>query len=368
MPTNLERETTNNGTDRSKPDYSEQVKTKGEWMVEALNKLDLGEEPDWTLIGRPKGPILKTTPYKEENTMTTTLNLDTLKELRGRTNLSMSACKKALLETDNNIDNAIELLKKQGELKSKEKASAIASEGMVLAGVESYNVGAVVEVNSVTDFASRTPEFQTFAQTFLHHILCIDDIISEEQMKITKLREALVAKTGENIVCRRNKRFCYEGEEKIAMMAYNHPGNKLASLVVFECDEVKTAHDANYRLLMEDIAMQVAASDPLVVEKHQVSADAIAKQREIFEAQIKEEGKAPAERWPKIIDGKVEKWFKDAVLMEQLFIKDTSKSVSKLLADAGGKIKIVDFIRYGLGEGIEKTAKEDFGDEVAKML
>lgn len=298
----------------------------------------------------------------------TTLNLDTLKELRGRTNLSMSACKKALLETNNNIDNAIELLKKQGELKSKEKASAIASEGMVLAGVEDYNVGAIVEVNSITDFASRTPEFQTFSKAFLNHILCIDEIIEEQQTKISNMREALVAKTGENIVCRRNKRFCYEGEERIAMMAYNHPGNKLASLVVFECNEVATKNNPDFRSLMEDIAMQVAASDPLVVEKHQVAATAIAKQREIFEAQLREEKKSPEARWPKIIDGKVEKWMKDAVLMEQLFIKDTSKSISTLLAEAGGKIKVIDFVRYGLGEGIEKAAKEDFGDEVAKML
>jgi elongation factor Ts len=300
--------------------------------------------------------------------MATTINLDILKELRGRTSLSMTACKKALLETDNNIDNAIELLKKQGELKSKEKASAIASEGMVLAGAEYYNVGAVVEVNSVTDFASRTPEFQTFAKTFLDHILCIDEVVPAEQTKISKLREALVAKTGENIVCRRNKRFSYEGAERIVMMPYNHPGNKLASLVVFECDEPKTGHDVNFRSLMEDIAMQVAASDPLVVEKFQMPEATIAKQREIFEAQLKEEGKAPQERWPKIIEGKVEKWFKDVVLMEQLFIKDTSKSVSKLLADAGSKIKVVDFVRYGLGEGIEKATKEDFGDEVVKLM
>jgi elongation factor Ts len=280
----------------------------------------------------------------------------------------MGDCKKALLESDNNIDNAIDLLKKWGTLKSKEKASAIASEGMVIAGVADYGVGAIVEVNSQTDFTSKTPEFQAFTDTFLNHILCIDEIIDEEVAKISKMKDELSQKTGENIVCRRNKKFCWEHKEEIHQVAYNHPGNKLAALVVFEVAFPSLKTEENYRALMEDIAMQVAASDPLVVEKFQVPATTIAKQKEIFEAQLKEEAKAPQERWPKIIEGKVEKWFKDIVLMDQLFIKDTSRSIASLLEEAGGKVKIIDFVRYGLGEGIEKAAKEDFSDEVAKML
>lgn len=315
-------------------------------------------------LGDCNKPIIKTTPYKEA---TMALNMDTLKELRARTNLSMGACKKALLETDNNIDQAIDLLKKWGELKSKEKASAIASEGMVLSGVDNFNVGAIVEVNCMTDFCSKSPEFQTFAQTFLEHILFVNGFVQEEQLKITKLREALVQKTGENIVCRRNKLFAYEGDDHICQINYNHPGNKLASLVVFEATDIATKTDPSSRALMEDIAMQVAASDPIAVSEDNVTEAAILRQKEIFEGQLREE-KKPADRWSKIIEGKFDKWYKDTVLLKQLFIKDTSKSISKLLEEAGNKFKIVEFARYGLGEGIEKAAKEDLSEEVKKLI
>ena len=341
--------------------------TRANLMIEALAELDLGEEPEYIAYGKPTGAI------KTEKTMTTTIiNIDILKDLRARTSLSMGDCKKALVETNNNIDEAIDVLKKWGTLKSKEKASATASEGMVLASVHSpFNTGAICEVNSQTDFVSKSPEFQTFVQSFMDYLLFVnakDTNYTEAaaSQNITKLKDTLIQKTGENIVCRRHKFYGFDGNERVHQVCYNHPGNKLASIVVFEFDDLKAKTDPAIITLMEDVAMQIAASDPLVISKANLNKTHMLKQQEIFEGQLREEKKLETS-WSKIIEGKFNKWYKEAVLMEQLFIKDTSKTIAKLFEDTGNKMRIIEFMRYGLGEGIEKS-KEDLNEEVSKLI
>lgn len=282
------------------------------------------------------------------------VDLKLVKELRDRTNLGMNDCKKALEESNSNIEAAIDLLKKWGELKGKERASKVATEGKV--GGFANNGASVVgifEVNCQTDFVSNSPAFCELMDPF-------DKMNGFNEDKFEAKRKELSAQTGENIVLRRKE--VWTTSHNSAIRWYHHPGDKLEVLVEVSAP-IMTLAAMDFA---DECAMQVAAMAPLVVSKDDIPADMLVRQRRIFEAQLEEE-KKPAASWQKIIEGKFIKWRKDIVLLEQESIKDSKKTIEQMRQEAGKDVQILRFVRYALGEGLERK-QEDLANEVEKLI
>jgi len=280
-----------------------------------------------------------------------------VKELRERTGAGMMECKKALTETGGDIDAAIELMRKSGQAKAAKKASRVAAEGLVVIRLsDDGKQAAMVEVNCETDFVAKDANFSSFADAVTERVLETDvtdvaELVQQplhkgEDTTIETAREALVAKIGENMTVRRFVRIATSG----VIGAYRH-GVRIGVLVDME------GGDAD---LAKDVAMHVAASNPLCVSPDEVPADKLEKEREIFRAQAAESGK-PDNIVEKIIEGRVRKYLEEVTLLGQPFVKDPDTSVAKLLEKAGAKV--VGFHRYEVGEGIEKK-QEDFAAEV----
>lgn len=278
-------------------------------------------------------------------------NIHLIKQLRDRTNLSLDACKKALAASNDNIETAIDILKRWGELKAKEKENLLATEGVVLAKVDQENgIGGIIEVNCSTDFCSKSLEFRGFCNRFLEQVM----YSRFELEKITELRQELSAKTGENIVCRRNHYLDYANANLIYMTEYNHPGNKLAVLMSFEVSRPEIKAHKSFIEFAEDTAMQIAAMSPITISKDDIPNDMIDNQKEIFSDQIRKDGK-PEKLWAQMSDGKMNNWFKEVALLEQNSVKNPKQSINDLLQETikrvEGKIRIVEFFRYELGGG-----------------
>jgi elongation factor Ts len=278
-----------------------------------------------------------------------------VKELRERTGAGMMECKKMLVETDGDIELAIEELRKRGAAQADKKAGRIAAEGTIVTLVEG-NVGVAVEVNSETDFAAKNDAFMAFANQVAKSVLANKptdmealSISSIEAGKtVEQARQTLIQEIGENISVRRFERI--EAGDGEIIGAYQH-GNKISVLVQL----VKGSDD-----LAKDIAMHVAASKPVCISENQVPADLLAKEREIFTAQAADSGKPP-EIMEKIVDGRVRKYLAEVTLVGQPFVKDPDQTVGKLLKAAGAQV--MQFVRYEVGEGIEKK-EDDFVAEV----
>jgi elongation factor Ts len=299
-----------------------------------------------------------------------------VKELRERTQAGMADCKNALVESSGDMDKAVEIILKKGIVKAAARAGRVASEGEVATWIATdAKRGVIVEVNSQTDFVSRGEDFKTFVQNVVSvasKAAAGADLgaltYPGSDKTIDVVRQELVAKTGENCVVRRWA--LLEAREPNGwVQAYVHAGGKLAVLLHAEGPDPK---NAELRAFTENVAMQVAAMNPLVVAKGDVREADIAKQKEIFEAQLKEEGKPPA-AWPKILEGKVSKWFTEITLLGQDNVWDPpAGNIEKMRAELskklGGEIKIHAFARYSLGEGIEKPPAEDLAAEVAKTI
>jgi len=275
-----------------------------------------------------------------------------VKELRERTGAGMMDCKKALVEANGDIDAAAELLRKSGQAKADKKASRVAAEGAVIvrSGAGRH---AVVEVNSETDFVAKDDNFRAFAEKVADAVLAhapsdVDALMQLDAGGETfdEARRALIAKVGENIGVRRFDVL----ETKNPVGAYVHMG-RIGALV-----EIEGGNDE----LARDLAMQVAATSPRYVSADQVPADEVEKEREIFRAQAQQEGK-PAEIVEKMVEGRLRKQLDEITLLGQPFVKDPDKRVRDLLKASNAKV--VRFVRYGLGEGIEKK-KVDFAEEV----
>ena len=297
-----------------------------------------------------------------------------VKELRERTGAGMMDCKKALQEANGDMDKAIEILRKKGIAKAAKKADRVASEGTIAVEVSEDNKCAtIVEVNSETDFVAKNETFQKLVEKVKTHISTstvesveelykseIDGATFEEYMK------AEIAKIGENIVVRRFDRICVEGAGIVS--GYLHMGGKIGVIVAATCDKEETC--AAIKDLLKDIAMHIAAMNPLYLDEASIPADVIEKEKEIAKAQLEKEGK-PANIIEKIIPGKIKKFVEENTLLGQKFVKDDKKSVKQVLDEAakaaGGEAKIVRFVRYELGEGIEKK-EEDFAAEVAAQM
>jgi elongation factor Ts len=289
-----------------------------------------------------------------------TISASLVKELRERTGAGMMECKKALTETNGDIEAAIELMRKSGQAKAAKKAGRTAAEGVIVIRTSPDARRAVmVEVNCETDFVAKDENFATFADAVADcvmnsdvadiEVLAATPLRPGEATTVEEARQALVAKIGENVSVRRFVRMATTNGR---IASYRH-GVRIGVLVDLEggSDE-----------LGKDLAMHIAASNPLCVDAGEVPAETIAKEREIFAAQAAESGK-PANIVEKMVEGRIRKYLEEVTLVGQPFVKDPETTVGKLLAKAGAKV--VAFRRFEVGEGIEKR-QEDFAAEVAQ--
>jgi elongation factor Ts len=285
-----------------------------------------------------------------------------VKELRERTGAGMMECKKALVETDGDIEAAIELMRKSGQAKAAKKAGRTAAEGVVVIDIAGDGkAGVMVEINCETDFVAKDENFTAFAAKVAARALesgptDVDTLAAlpldeEGGMSIAQAREALVAKIGENIQVRRLVRF---DDVRGDLYSYRH-GVRIGVVVEME------GADA---VLGRDIAMHIAASNPLCVSADQVPAQTLDKEREIFRAQALESGK-PENIVEKIVEGRVRKYMEEVTLLGQAFVKDPDTTVEKLLKQSGAQVSR--FARVEVGEGVEKRT-EDFAEEVMAQV
>jgi len=278
-----------------------------------------------------------------------------VKELRERTGAGMMECKKALTETNGDIETAIENMRKSGQAKAAKKAGRTAADGVIVMAQEGTRA-VMVEVNCETDFVAKDENFKSFANAVAERALNSDagdvqallalPLHEGEDTTIEEARQALVSKIGENMNVRRFIRTQAQG----SIASYSH-GVRIGVMV-----DVSGGDEA----LGRDLAMHIAASNPVCVDESQVPADMLAKEREITEAQAKDSGK-PDNIIEKMIEGRMRKYLGEITLVGQPFVKDPDTKVGKLLQANGATVNA--FTRYEVGEGIEKKV-EDFRDEV----
>lgn len=281
-----------------------------------------------------------------------------VKQLRERTGSGMMECKKALVETDGDIEAAAELMRKSGAAKADKKSARIAADGAIKVCVsDDAKTAVILEINSETDFVAKDDNFQAFAEAILATIMQQRPTSVEELSAmplagggtVEEARQALISKVGENILIRRFE--VVESDGSIA--SYLH-GSRIGVLVDSSADQD----------MARDIAMHVAAVNPQFVDLDSVPADYVAKEKAILIAQAESSGK-PAEIIEKMIEGRLNKFLAEVTLLGQPFVKDQDLTVGKLLSNADASI--ANFIRYEVGEGIEKKV-EDFAAEVASQL
>ncbi len=281
-------------------------------------------------------------------------------------------CKKALTESNGDMDKAIEFLREKGLAAAAKKAGRVAAEGLV----ESYispdgKVGALLEVNSETDFVAKNAEFKQFVATVVQIVaeknpadmdaLMNEPYLGSDLTVAETLREKILT-IGENLNIRRFAR--YDGP----VSAYIHGGGRIGVLVLFDADD-KITSKPEFAELAKDVAMQVAAAMPSYLDRNSVPADVLAKEKEILSIQARNEGK-PENIIEKMVNGRINKFYTENCLVDQVFVKDPDFTITKLLdakgKELGGSIKIKAFTRFEKGEGLEKK-EEDFAAEIAKM-
>ncbi|MCK5360423.1 MAG: elongation factor Ts [Gammaproteobacteria bacterium] len=281
-----------------------------------------------------------------------------VKELRERTSAGMMECKKALTETDGDMDAAVQLLRTSGAAKADKKAGRIAAEGVVSIYIsDDSKLGVIVEINSETDFVAKGEDFQGFAADIAAAVASENpadiDALNETKLPsgetVDGIRRTLIAKLGENITVRRFDRIVAADDEVIS--SYQH-GLKIGVLV-------RTV--GGNENIGKDLAMHIAAMKPLCVSPDEVPADAVEKEKAVFTAQAAESGKPP-EIIEKMIVGRINKFLNEVALHGQTYVKDSSTTVGKLLKSESASIN--QFTRVEVGEGIEKKV-EDFAAEVA---
>lgn len=301
------------------------------------------------------------------------VSVQEIKELMNATGVGMMDCKKALVASDGDMDKAIELLREKGLATQAKKSGRAAAEGTV-ATVVKNGVGVLVEINTETDFAANTDAFKEFVSAVANTIIDSNPADVEALKACTisggtttvdaALTELAGMKIRENIVIRRFTRL--EG----TIASYVHNGGSIGVLVKLDTD----VNSDEVLTIGKDVAMQSAALNPSYVRREQVPDEVIAKEKEIMLAQMSEDPKMankPEQVRIKIVEGKVGKYYKENCLLEQAFVKDDKVSVQQYVdAEAkklGGKISVIDVVRYECGEGVEKK-EENFADEIAKMV
>ena len=289
--------------------------------------------------------------------------------LRQKTGCGMMDCKKALTEADGDMDKAIDFLREQGLAKAAKKASRIAAEGVAVAYSDD-KTGVALEVNAETDFVAKNADFQAFVKTIADTVLAenpadVADLLTKKaagtEMTVAELLQEKIQTIGENMIIRRFVR--YEG----TVATYIHMGGKISVMVKFDTD---LADKDEFKVYAKDIAMQVAAANPLYLNKTQVPDEVIEHEKKIMTEQVINEGK-PEAIAQKIVMGKIGKYYEENCLVNQIFVKDNKLKIDQYTAQTakalGGKIEIVDFVRFEKGEGLEKR-EEDFAAEVAAAV
>jgi len=297
-----------------------------------------------------------------------------VKELRELTGAGMMDCKKALSETGGNIEDAIEYLRKHGQAKAEKKAGRIAAEGMVNVVVLEDNTGAIVEVNSETDFVAKNQEFQNFVDGVSRQVLNTEVIdvetfvtepwIDDSSKTVKDVLIEKIATIGENLNIRRFEKIVTEG----VVVAYVHGGGRIGVLLEATTDVVND----DIKVALKNVAMQIAAMSPRYVSRNEVSQDYIDRETEILKAQaMLENPEKPENIIEKMIMGRLNKDLREVCLLDQTYVQDSdltvAKYVEKVAKENDANLSIKKFIRYETGEGIEKK-EEDFAAEVAAAL
>ena len=294
-----------------------------------------------------------------------------VKDLRERTGCGMMDCKKALTESDGDVEKAIEFLREKGLAAAAKKAGRIAAEGIVDTYVsDNGKVGAIIEVNSETDFVGKNADFKAFVAALAKLVADkspadVDALLKLEYpdstMTVEEMLREKILTIGENLNIRRFDR--YEG----SVATYIHGGGRIGVMVNFDTD---VAGKEGFAEVAKDVCMQIAAVNPQYICPDCVPAERVEKEKEILTQQAINEGK-PANIAEKMVAGRIKKFYKEICLVEQEFVKDPDLSVKAYVEDAakklGGSIKISSFVRFEKGEGLEKR-EDNFADEVASMI
>lgn len=297
-----------------------------------------------------------------------------VKELRERTGAGMMECKKALNESNGDLDKAVEILRERGLAAAAKKSGRVAAEGLVETFVsEDQRTGAIVEVNCETDFVAANEEFATLSkniakQASITNAKTVEELVEEKyiadnNITIKEALTALIAKLGENMTVRRFQKFSID---KGVVHSYIHGGGRIGVLVEVACEK-----DSDVVLTVaKDVAMQAAAANPLFLSREQVDSETLAKEREIYKVQAMNEGK-PEHIAEKMVEGRIQKYYKENCLLEQLWIRNGDYTITKYLQEkskeVGAPITVTRFVRFEKGEGIEKK-EENFAEEVRKQM
>ena len=297
-----------------------------------------------------------------------------VKELRESTGAGMMDCKKALTETNGDMEKAVEFLREKGLAAAAKKSGRIAAEGLVKTFIsEDKKVASIVEVNCETDFVSANDQFiqltenvakqasMTSAKTTEEFIE--EKYIADNSVTIKEAVTALIAKLGENMSVRRFEKLTVDNG---AIESYIHGGGRIGVLVKLECDNSSEV----LAPVAKDLAMQVAAANPLFLDRTCVDNVTLDKEKEVYRAQALNEGK-PEKIVDKMVEGRVQKYYKECCLVEQVWVKNPDYTITKYVnekaKEAGAPIKVAAFVRFEKGEGIEKK-EENFAEEVQKQM
>ncbi len=302
------------------------------------------------------------------------ISAQTVKELRERTGAGMMDCKKALNETNGDIEKAIELLREKGLAAAAKKAGRVAAEGLVETYIaEDKKSGAIVEVNCETDFVAANEEFIALTKNIAKQAsntssanveeFVEEKYIADNNITIKDAVTALIAKLGENMAVRRFQKMNVASG---VISSYIHGGGRIGVLVKLSCEK-------DSEILSEvakDVAMHIAAANPLYLNRDAVDMEVVEKEKEIFRVQALNEGK-PEKIVDKMVEGRVQKYYKENCLVEQLWVRNPDYTISKYLAEkskeVGSAITIEAYSRFERGEGIEKK-EENFAEEVQKQM
>lgn len=295
-----------------------------------------------------------------------------VKELREMTGAKMMDCKKALVETEGSIEKAVEFLREKGLADAAKKSGRVAAEGVVKTYIsDDKKTGTVLEFNCETDFVALNEEFVAFADKLAKmvaetSVTTVEELLNEKfdgDSTASESLKALIAKLGENMSVRRFTKFSVE---KGIVKSYIHGGGRIGVLVEVACEKDSEVLDE----VAKEVCMQIAAANPLFLSKDDVDTESMEKEKEIYRVQALNEGK-PENIVEKMVVGRIQKYFKEVCLLEQLWVKDGDKSINKFLEEkskeVGSPITVTRFVRYERGEGIE-VEKVDFAEEVARQM
>jgi elongation factor Ts len=304
-----------------------------------------------------------------------TISASMVKELREKTNAGMMDCKKALEESKGDFESAIEWLRVKGLSAASKKADRIAAEGAVYTE-KSGKTGVVVEINSETDFVARNDGFKDFVKNIAAHVAHTNEQVAileqiyhkNPSQKIGDLLKETIAKIGENIVVRRGIKYTESANSYVH--TYTHGEGKIGVLVEVTAENAAHASNTDLKTFAQDVSLHIAAMNPMALSQDQISPDVVAKEKEILKAKNLEQGKKP-EMIEKIVEGQIRKFLAENCLLEQQFVKNPDIKIADYAKETGKKVgstvAVKRFVRYELGEGIEKKST-DFAAEVAAQV